>query len=286
MIYLRALLVFACFTCVAAAEEGGWEPLWNGKDLSGWESWLGKPHASITLADLARDEGGNVLPLGAGRDPLGVFTVVEVEGQPAIRISGQIFGTITTTREFSNYHLKLQFKWGETKYPPRANAVRDSGLLYHVHSAMNFNKRVWPRSIELQIQEHDTGDLYAIGAQITVNARRPDPEKRLFIYDPQGEPTQFVERLPIGNRCVKDPDNEKPTGEWNTVELVCMGDQSIHIVNGKVVMRLREALRLDGETPVPLTKGPIALQAEGAEIFFRGVMLRPITAIPAEFAEK
>ena len=35
-------------------------------------------------------------------------------------------------------------------------------------------------------------------------------------------------------RCIKQPDNEKPAGEWNAVELV---DDAIHIVNGKVVMR-------------------------------------------------
>ena len=38
--------------------------------------------------------------------------------------------------------------------------------------------------------------------------------------------------------------------------------------------------------PTPVTSGPIILQSEGAEVFYRDIQIRPITAIPAEFAEK
>lgn len=282
-----AAFALALITTGSLAAADAWTPLFNGKDLSGWEMWLGKPDPSMVVEGLKKDEKGAYSEVvGAGRDPLKVFTVVNVDGQPAIRISGQIFGGITTKAEYGNYHLRLQFKWGEKKWAPRAEAVRDSGLLYHVHSAWNFNNRTWPRSPEVQIQERDCGDLFAIGCQITVRARQPDPTKRLFYYDPQGKPTDFIEKAPIGNRCIRLEDREKPHGEWNTIELICLGDESIHIVNGGVVMRLSQARRLDGAEPAPLTAGKILLQSEGAEIFYRNVELRPITAVPAEFAEK
>jgi hypothetical protein len=51
-------------------------------------------------------------------------------------------------------------------------------------------------------------------------------------------------------------------------------------------MRLKKATRLDGEKPVPLTAGKVLLQSEGAEVYFRDVEIQPITAVPAEFAEK
>ena len=79
-------------------------------------------------------------------------------------------------------------------------------------------------------------------------------------------------------------DAEKPKGEWNTLELVCLGGDSVHIVNGTVVMRLHHAQRLDGAAPAPLTSGQISLQTEGAEVYYRNVEIRPISAIPAEFA--
>ena len=83
--------------------------------------------------------------------------------------------------------------------------------------------------------------------------------------------------------CVKQPDNEKPTGEWNTVDLVCLGQDCIHIVNGKVVMRLRNPMRIDQAALTPVTSGALILQSEGAEVFYRNVAIRSITAIPAEF---
>ncbi len=286
---LRCVLLAMVAASWLPAAESTWRPLWNGKDLTGWDTWLAKPHASVALPDEPKDDKGNYTqPIGTNRDPLGVFKVETVDGQPAIHISGQVFGGITTKEEFSNYHLKLQFKWGDKKWAPREKDAtqRDSGLLYHVHSAWNFNGKTWPRSPELQIQERDCGDLFAIGCQMTVSARHPDPTKRLFYYDPKGEPTDFLEQPPVGNRCIRLEDREKPHGEWNTIELVCVGDESIHIVNGTVVMRLKKATRLDGAAPATLTAGKILLQSEGAEIFYRNVELSPITAVPPEFAEK
>ena len=288
MRYPRMIVGVVLLTCAALRADEGWKPLFNGKDFTGWTRWLGKPHASAEIAGEPRDaEGKYAQPLGLERDPLGVFTVVTTDGQPAIHITGQVFGALTTKMEYGNYHLRLQMKWGEKKWAPREKpeTPRDSGLLYHVHSPMNYSGRTWPRSAELQIQEHDIGDLYALGIQITVAARKlAETPKLLYGYDPKAEPVVFLEQKPIGNRCVKAPDNEKPNGEWNTVELVCVGDESLHIVNGKVVMRLTHAERIDGEKPSALTKGAIQLQSEGAELFFRNVELRPITAIPAEFA--
>ena len=57
-------------------------------------------------------------------------------------------------------------------------------------------------------------------------------------------------------------------------------------MNGKVVMRLHGPQRIDTEPPTPVTSGPIILQSEGAEIFYRDVEMRPIGAIPPEFVEK
>ena len=58
-------------------------------------------------------------------------------------------------------------------------------------------------------------------------------------------------------------------------------------MNGVVVMRLHGARRIDGvDGPSPLTSGQISLQTEGAEVFYRDVMVQPITAVPAEWAEK
>jgi Domain of Unknown Function (DUF1080) len=291
MKYFLRLLVLCTLAAVATpSAQGGWTSLWNGRDLDGWTTWMTQPAATSEVPGLARDASGRYTEaIGSGRDPLKVFTVApDVDGAPAIRISGEAFGELRTRRSFENYHLKFQFKWGERKWPPRdrAETPRDSGLLYHVHAPPGQNGRTWARSIELQIQEHDVGDLYAVGATIAVRAKqRPGTKPTLFDYDPAGEWMFFAQTHGQMGRVVKQPDAEKPNGEWNTVELIAFREDAIHIVNGKVVMRLHGPTRVDTDLPAPVTSGPIILQSEGAEIFYRDIQFRPIKAIPPEFAK-
>jgi hypothetical protein len=240
--------------------EPAWRPLLNGRGLSGWDTFLSTPD-----------------------DPAQVFVIDRVDGEPVIHISGVGFGVMTTRETFGNFHLRLEVKWGEHRWGKKALAPRDSGLLYFVHGDAGAVDGNWPRSIEFQIQEHDMGDLYALGTQITVPARKADD---LWLYDPAGEPTVFVQRKPIGNRAVRLVDAEKSKGEWNTLELICLNGNSIHVVNGRVVMRLGPAQRLDGPEPAALTSGRISLQTEGAEVFYRRVEIRPITGVPAPFAAR
>jgi Domain of Unknown Function (DUF1080) len=287
----RSLFLSALLGAVAIHGQSGWTPLWNAKDLDGWTTWMRQPERSSAVPGLQKDTNGNYTePIGSGRDPLKVFTVLrDVDGRPAIRISGEVFGELRTKGAFKDYHLRLQFKWGEKKWPPRDGAAtpRDSGLLYHVHNPPGVGGRTWARSIELQIQEHDVGDLYAIGSAIAVRAKpRSGAQPPLYDYDPGGEWTFFSQSQGASGRCIKQPDNEKPTGAWNTVELIAVGEDAIHIVNGKVVMRLHGPMRIDGAVPESVTSGQIILQSEGAEIFFRDIEIRSITAIPPEFAAK
>ncbi|MEO8429844.1 MAG: DUF1080 domain-containing protein, partial [Verrucomicrobiota bacterium] len=105
---------------VAAEGEtaANWKSLFNGKDLSNWDKYIAPPKDGEP-------------PLGLNNDPKGVFTVVQVDGAPAIRVSGEMFGGITARDEFDNFHIRVEYKWGTKRWPPRANVGRDSGLLYH-----------------------------------------------------------------------------------------------------------------------------------------------------------
>jgi hypothetical protein len=275
---------------VPTAQQGAWTPLWNGRDLEGWTTWMQRPEPTSDVPGLTRGADGRYTePIGSNRDPLRVFTVVpEVDGKPAIRISGEAFGELRSARVLEDYHLTLQFKWGQKKWPPRdaANRSRDTGLLYHVHAGPGEGGRLWARSIEFQIQEGDTGDLYAVGSAIAVRAATiPGTTPAEYVYNPNGPWTYFSQIAGQTGRCIKQPDAERPTGEWNTLELICLGQRCIHVVNGKVVMRLLGPTRIMGSVPTPVTSGAIILQSEGAEVFYRDVMMRSITAIPSEYAE-
>src|SRR5271165_4445145 len=97
---------------------------------------------------------------GLNNDPEHVFIVEK----GVIHVSGAEFGYLITKREFENYYLRAEFKWGEATHPPREGMARDSGILYHIQGP----QKVWPTSIEYQICEGQTGDFYMTdGAALT-----------------------------------------------------------------------------------------------------------------------
>jgi hypothetical protein len=284
--FLAFALAVAIAPGVAAdAETSAWTPLFNGRDLSGWETYLG-PQYDTEKREFAGE------PVGLNRDPDRVFTVVAIDGAPAIRVSGRDFGGFSTLAEFENYHLRLQFKWGQDRHPPRAQAPRDSGLLYHAtgpHAAEWF---FWLQSIEFQVQEHDCGDFWGVGGtSATVSTRRDvvmqrengqPVEREIFTFDPAGELREFRRGTPPGGHCRKWPDAEHPTGAWNTLDLYCFGDTSLHVVNGVLTMVLHNLRGPDDHGGfVPLTKGRIQIQSEGAEVFYRAIAIRPIDRLPS-----
>jgi hypothetical protein len=263
---LALISVLSTPPTLPAQKPDDWKSLFNGKDLSGWDTWLGKPYKGTEA-------------VGLNKDPGNVYSVVDLDGKPAIRISGETFGALTSKDEFENYHLKLEFKWGQKKWPPRENAVRDSGLLYHCVGPHGAAGTFWMQSLESQIQEKDCGDFWSVaGAIVDVEGERKDG-KGPVVWKKGGTKFTVPSKEAGGPRIVKSADHEKP-GEWNTMELFTVGQTSVHMVNGKVNMVLTNARRKDGDKEVPLTKGKIQLQSEGAEVFYRNIMIRPLKQVP------
>jgi hypothetical protein len=224
VVFVTMALSLSSLALYKDAGEGKAIQLFNGKNLDGWYTYLQK--------------------LGKNTDPEGVFKVEN----GIIHISGKIFGYIMTEKEYENYHLIVEFKWGTAKWPPRENAKRDSGILYHVVG----EDKVWPKSLECQVQEGDCGDFFLIGGATVTGKDVPTDD---------GKP-----RISKG-RIIKYRDAEKPTGEWNVIEVIADGDTCKHIVNGVVV---NEGFHSN------VTKGKILIQSEGAEVFYRKIELRPL----------
>jgi hypothetical protein len=260
---------------IAKSDDSGWESLFNGRDLSGWETNLGVPV-------------GESRSIGRGRDPRQVFQVVEVDGEPAIRISGEILGGLATLAEFGNFHLELEFKWGEKRFAPRADLPRDSGLLYH--GAGGYNEHTgWLESLEFGILEGgETGDFWSVpgehGIRVQVDVEGEDipPDRRRY-------PDESIKHRPGGKKyagttagILNSDDNEKPRGHWNKLDLFCLGQTSVHVVNGTVNLVLTGARRRVDGRDEPLARGRLQLQSEGAEVYFRRLRLRPIKELPPQ----
>ncbi len=269
-IFKLFVLIFLFNSC--SSKNPKWEPLFNGKDLTGWDTYLGPRYDSV----LRKSDS---IPIGLNIDPDKVFSIVKEENSNVIRISGEDFGGISTTREFENYHLQLQFKWGELKWPPRKKNKRDSGIMYDAVGPQGADGGYWMRSHEFQIEEGDCGDYWACaGAIADVNANKKNDST--YIFNSGGNLVTFSTSSPDGRYCIKFPDAEKPTGEWNTIDLYCFGNTSIHIVNGKVNMILHNSRQTIEGKEVPLTRGKIQIQSEGSEIFYRNIRITSIDKIP------
>jgi hypothetical protein len=274
-IVLRYFLVvsFPFFAGYDAPRGENRSALFNGKDLSGWDTYLGPSY------DTVKNEWGNDT-IGLNNDPLKVFSVIDHEGYHCLRISGQHFGGISTTEQYANYHLRLKFKWGEEKSAPRKTNKRDSGVLYHAVGGHGADFGFWMRSQEYQVQEGDCGDYWGVaGGSFDVRARMLDSAS--YVYDPKGELYTFNEISSAGRRCMRSADMEKP-GKWNVIEIYCLGDTAVHLLNGEVVMALVHSGQLQNGRVIPLTAGKIQLQSEGAEIFYRDIDIQPIRQIPFE----
>lgn len=262
-----------------------WDALFNETDFTGWTKYLGIPHPESEVPGRLRNNRGfYVRPLGINNDPLNVFTVVWEDEAPAIRVTGEVFGTLIAEPRYENYHVQLQFKWGDKKWPPRELLPRDAGLLYHAFGDPGSVDGYWLPSQECQIQHGDTGDYWPVGP-VTMEIPVVESDTARWYRYEAGAPrrTFFFSEDMLERRVLKSSDQERPLGQWNTVEVICRGDSSIHIVNGEVVMRLYKSRTTAGVDPRPLTRGQIALQSEGAEIFYRRIFVRPISEVPAKY---
>lgn len=268
------LLCAAIFGFTNRVKIDSWKQLFNGKDLTGWNTYIGPD-----LDDKGKPLTGT--PIGLNNDPRHVFTVVKQDGESVIRISGENWGGISTVDEYENYHLQLQFKWGQLLWGSKKGGNKDSGVLYHSVGKYGADYWAWMRSQEFQVEQTNCGDYWGCAggmADVPVTKRADGA----YIYNPQGTMMAFSQNSPQGRHCTKNGNAENPTGQWNTLDLYCHGDTSIHVINGKVMMVLYHNRQLDNGQELPLAKGKIQIQSEGSEIYYKQIKIQPISQLPAE----
>ncbi|WP_235033453.1 3-keto-disaccharide hydrolase [Rubripirellula obstinata] len=248
--------------------DGQWRSLLD-QDLSNFEVWMGIPHQSVQGLPEGTFQAEKVTkgqPMGLDADVKNVFAVTVVNEEPVLKISGEIYGGLTTLEDFGDYHFSTQFKWGDKKWEPRLNRLRDSGILYHCTGKHGAFWEVWKSSVEYQVQETDLGDLYPLGGT-SAEVRATDGK-----YDPESE--QFARRGMI--KAGSEPD--APHGQWNRLEVYTLGTTSVHVANDVVVMVL-ENLKIRGK---PLSRGQIQIQSEAAECYYKDMKIRSISDFPAD----
>lgn len=279
ILYVVVFYIVAACSTTSKKQTSNWQILFDGSSLAGWDTYLGPKF----VPDMDRENFNDLPRLGLNNDTVGIFKIVSEEGENVLRVSGEIWGGISTKQEYENYHLQLQFKWGKLKSFPRDKDTdrRDSGLIYHGVGEHGVGDGFWLKSQEFQIQEGDCGDYWGVAGaiedvKVILNA------DSIYQYDPTSTLLTFSQQSEYGRHVKKYPDAEKPSGEWNTLDLYCFGSKSVHVVNGVVTMILQNSRHLVDGKEVPLTKGKIQIQSEAAEVFYKNIKLESTESIPAE----
>lgn len=246
------------------AGADGWISLLNGRDLNGWYTMLeksGRDSAQAKKMVVMEDEMLHIL----GN---------EVTAEPSEA------GYLATNQDFENVHIRVEYKWGVKRFPPRTMTKRDNGLLYGLVGS----DKVWPTMVECQIEETDVGDYFLVGG---IRGIQDGHGNGLFgeglgpngwsasdhgTKSRRGDETQE----PSGGRKIKDGNFEK-LNDWNVVEVIWQGDRSAHIVNGRTVNTVSMLQQPDPRNPgkfIPLTRGKLAIEIEFAEIWYRRIEVR------------
>ncbi len=161
-------------------------------------------------------------------------------------------GHLITDSVYQNYRLEVQYRFAATP--------GNCGVLVHASKSRALYG-MFPKSIEVQMMHENAGDFWCIVEDISV----PEMETR------RGPKAQWGTTEDKLRRIINLTDrSEKPLGEWNTMTIECLHNEIKAWVNDDLV---------NHGVDCTADKGQIALQAEGAEVEFRKVVLTPITAL-------
>lgn len=202
--------------------------LFNGNSLAGWHSDVPEMDTNVNAKTPFIVRNGLLVSLGT----------------PG--------GHLITDAEYSNYRLQVEYRF--------VAKPGNCGVLVHSSTPRALYK-MFPKSIEVQMEHGNAGDFWCIVEDITV----PDMEQR------RGPKEQWG-GTEGKKRNIKNLTNssEKPVGDWNRMEIECLNDSIKVWVNG--------VLENFGYN-CTANKGHIALQAEGSEVEFRKVELAPINKL-------
>jgi len=142
-------------------------------------------------------------------------------------------GYLRTKEAFADYVLSLQWRM------PTNTSDSGVGLM------MTGPDQATPSCLEVQIHAANSGDFYIIGG---------------FHAEAAGQ------KIPFRSNKLQ-PSNEKPPGEWNTMEMLVSGGNVEVKINGLVQNKATGCARQPGK---------INLRNEGSPVEFRNILLLPL----------
>ncbi len=217
------LNIFVVLLLVTSCKSTKTVSLFNGKNLDGW-------HQDIPVMDSV----SNAKTAFIVRDSLLVSL-----GEPR--------GHLISNNTYKNYRLDIAYRF--------PNKPGNCGVLVHV-STPRLLYKMFPKSIEVQMEHDNAGDFWVIGEDITCDnmENRRGPKETWGMTEGTNRRIQNL-----------TDDSEKPLGQWNHMVIECYNDTIKVFVNDDLVNFGYDAT---------VSSGQIAIQAEGSEVEFSKITLR------------
>ncbi len=255
---IAALFLTHALSGLAAAADDGYVPLFNGKDFNDW---------TFLLRDGTDEDIKKVFTI----NPDGVLHFFRdlPDGTGVETRKNATHGVMTTKRSYRYYSLKFEYKWGTKLFNNHGQFQYDAGVFYHITEL-----KIFPVGLQYQIRydhiadQNHTGDFVASGIVIQWYSK----DGKTFEFPENGGTPQPMRR---GQHYAHvDAPFHGLDGQWNECEIIVMGDQyALQKLNGRVV---------NMATHLPASEGPIALESETGEIYWRNIRIKEFTEpVPA-----
>jgi hypothetical protein len=249
------LLLCVCFNSLFAQE---WIPLFNGKNLDGWDIKITGHDLNDNYLNTFRVEDGI---LKCSYDQYEKFD--------------DKFGRLYYRTPFSHYRLRVEYRFTGSQTPGGATwNVRNSGVMLHSQPVASVTKnQTFPVSLEMQMlgglgdgKERTTANLCTPGTMVEIEGKLSN------------------------DHCINSTSKTYDGDQWVTVEILVLGDSLVqHFIEDELVFEYRKPIVADDAQMVrylnmendwfkqnegkPLKSGHIALQAESHPVEFRQVAL-------------
>ncbi len=214
-------------------KDAGWVLLFDGETSAGWR-------------------GVNKMHFPAGWEV--VDGTLHCKGSGMGEAGSEDGGDILYDKEFSNFHLKMEWKIGEGG---------NSGIFYLGKEVEDWP--IWKTAPEMQVLD---------------NERHPDA---MLGKDGNRKAGSLYDLIPA------DPQNTKPAGEWNSVEILVYNGTVVHKQNGETVLEYHlwtddwnnlvagsKFPELNPDWANVAKSGYIALQDHGDDVWFRDIKIREL----------
>ena len=166
-------------------------------------------------------------------DPLQTWSVTN----GIIHCSGKPTGYLRTTQVYSNYFLTVE--WRFVKITPKAD---NTGILVNIQQP----DKIWPMCVQVQGRHDHQGDIFLMAGAEAKEHKGKDANTPVTL---QGDSV------------------EKPVGEWNQSETICIHNKVVSFMNSKFVNEVTECT---------VNSGYIGIQSEGGEIEIRSIAYTPL----------